>query len=250
MFQAISKKSVSDVVFEQLRSRILNAELRPGEELPAERLLCELLQVSRNAVREAIKRLQEAGLVEVRHGGATTVLDYREKAGPELLPILLLDAEGHLRLDVARSIVRMRQVLSPAIAADAARAANAEYAEKLQSICEQMAATKSTPQRQSLALGFWAVLVTASGNIAYQLAFNSLNKTYQPIFSLLTNMLSKEFHDLDNFSNIADAVRNADAPAAEAAARRTIDASTTAILKFLDAYEANAAGASLTGQTT
>src|SRR3546814_6582818 len=73
-------------------------------------LLSEMLGVSRNAVREAIKRLQQARLVEVKHGGTTTVLDYRIEAGADLLPSLLFNREGQIQVDVARSIVRMRQI--------------------------------------------------------------------------------------------------------------------------------------------
>lgn len=54
MFEAVSKKSLSDEVFDQLSSRIVNHELKAGDELPSERILCELLEVNRGAVREAI----------------------------------------------------------------------------------------------------------------------------------------------------------------------------------------------------
>src|SRR3954462_5974607 len=50
--------------------------MQPGESLPSERRLAEVLGVSRPAVREAIKRLTQAGLVEVRQGDATTVRDF------------------------------------------------------------------------------------------------------------------------------------------------------------------------------
>src|SRR3546814_17698089 len=72
MFQVISKRSVSDEVFDQLCNRIVSRELKAGEDLPSERLLSEMPGVSRHAVREAIKRLQQARLVEVKHGGTTT----------------------------------------------------------------------------------------------------------------------------------------------------------------------------------
>ena len=58
--------------------------MQPGESLPSERRLAEVLGVSRPAVREAIKRLTEAGLVEVRQGDATTVRDFRRHAGLEI----------------------------------------------------------------------------------------------------------------------------------------------------------------------
>ncbi len=64
--------------------------MQPGQPLPSERRLAEVLGVSRPAVREAIKRLTEAGLVEVRHGDATTIRDFRKHAGLDLLPRLLI----------------------------------------------------------------------------------------------------------------------------------------------------------------
>ncbi|MDX1269384.1 MAG: GntR family transcriptional regulator, partial [Oceanisphaera sp.] len=206
MFEAVHKQSLSDVVFDQLRSRIVNRELKAGDELPSERLLCELLQVNRGAVREAIKRLQQAGLVQVRHGGATTVLDYRAESGPELLPSLLVDEEGRIQVEVARSIVRMRQVLSPAIAADAARHASADTVKSLEEVLASMQASSDTGQLQLLAFAFWEVLVDGSGNIAYRLALNSLRKTYRPIWELLTQMLEQEFQDLDSFQQLYEAV--------------------------------------------
>ena len=75
--------------------------------LPSERRLAEVLGVSRPAVREALKRVSAAGLVEVRQGDATTVRDFRRHAGLDLLPRLLLRA-GELDLSVVRSILEAR----------------------------------------------------------------------------------------------------------------------------------------------
>ena len=91
MFETVAKQSLSEAVFAQLRSRIISRELASGDELPSERILCEMLGVNRGAVREGIKRLQQAGLVQVRHGGPTVVLNFEEEAGLEMLPALLID---------------------------------------------------------------------------------------------------------------------------------------------------------------
>src|SRR3546814_7247084 len=168
MFQVISKRSVSDEVFDQLCNRIVSRELKAGEDLPSERLLSEMLGVSRNAVREAIKRLQQARLVEVKHGGTTTVLDYRIEAGADLLPSLLFNREGQIQVDVARSIVRMRQVLSQEIAADAAVHGEGAKAARLDTIVDGMIVAVAPAELQRLAFHFWAVLVYGSGTIAYR----------------------------------------------------------------------------------
>lgn len=240
MFQAINKRSVSDEVFDQLRDRIVYQELKAGEELPSERLLSEMLGVSRNAVREAIKRLQQARLVEVKHGGTTTVLDYRREASADLLPSLLLDQHGQIQVDVARSIVRMRQVLSPAIAADAAEHSKAATADRLDELVDEMTAAVAPAELQRLAFEFWEELVDGSGNIAYRLAFNSLRKTYEPLWGLLTQMLDRDLRKLGTFRELAKLVRQGERDEAMRCASEYIDGSSDAIYQFLDLYEQHA----------
>ena len=67
-----------------------------GKPLPSERRLAEVLGVSRPAVREALQRMTQTGLVEVRHGGATTGRDFSRSAGLDLLPRLLVRRGGVL----------------------------------------------------------------------------------------------------------------------------------------------------------
>jgi GntR family transcriptional repressor for pyruvate dehydrogenase complex len=69
--QPVSRRSVPDDVFEQVLGEVVSGALGPGEALPSERRLAEVLGVSRPAVREALQRMTQTRLVEVRHGGAT-----------------------------------------------------------------------------------------------------------------------------------------------------------------------------------
>ncbi|WP_280394665.1 FadR/GntR family transcriptional regulator [Nocardia brasiliensis] len=130
--QPVVKRSVSGDVFEQIVADVLSGELAPGATLPSERQLAEALGVSRPAVREALQRLAAAGLVSVRQGDATTVLDYRRGAGLEVLPRLLVQA-GELDPAVARSILEARLHNGPKVAelaaARAARTDAAAYAD-------------------------------------------------------------------------------------------------------------------------
>ncbi|WP_428954475.1 FadR/GntR family transcriptional regulator [Streptomyces sp. cg35] len=58
---------------EQIKKLIVDRRLPPGASLPTEPELMELLGVSRNSVREALKALQAMGIVEIRHGFGTYV---------------------------------------------------------------------------------------------------------------------------------------------------------------------------------
>jgi GntR family transcriptional repressor for pyruvate dehydrogenase complex len=238
MFSAIPKQRLSDSVYEQLMDRIVDRRLAPGSELPAERVLAEQLGVNRGAVREALKRLQQAGLIQIRQGGNSVVLDYETEGGLELLPSLLTDAKGKLNPAVARSIMAMRSSLAPDIAAAAARKGGTRLADTLDDILRRMrAASKDTLQLQVLALEFWSQLVNAGGNIAYRLAFNSMHKTYKAIWGLLTQVLEPEFRDFDNLQRLVNAVREGDADTARECGRRHVEIGRKALEKVIDTYQ-------------
>lgn len=71
-------RSLAHDVVDTLSARIRDGSLAPGEKLPTEAAIMEEFGVSRTVVREAISRLQAAGLVETRHGVGTFVVGLGE----------------------------------------------------------------------------------------------------------------------------------------------------------------------------
>lgn len=67
-FQPIRRRRISDEVTQQIRARVAAGELRPGDKLPAERDMAEMFGVSRGAVREGLRALEHAGLVQLLQG--------------------------------------------------------------------------------------------------------------------------------------------------------------------------------------
>lgn len=67
-------------IYNSLSAAILRGEYKAGSRLPPERDLAPSLGTNRNTLREAIRRLEEAGLVTVRHGVGVTVNDFRRTA--------------------------------------------------------------------------------------------------------------------------------------------------------------------------
>ncbi|HEY0913437.1 MAG TPA: GntR family transcriptional regulator [Solimonas sp.] len=235
-FSAVSKESLSDSVYRQLADKILRGELPAGEPLPAERELSETLGVNRGAVREAIKRLQQARLVAVRQGGNSVVLDYRAEGGLELLPSLLVNGQGQLDTAVVRSIMAMRSALAPDIAAAAVKG-GAALADELDALLAPMRRDGDLRVLQDQALAFWHKLVERGGNIAFRLAFNSMTRTYTQVWDALRLVLQAEFRDLDNLGAIAAAVRRGDAEAARRHGRLHVEIGRGALEQALDAME-------------
>ncbi|MGE4361927.1 MAG: FadR/GntR family transcriptional regulator [Mycolicibacterium sp.] len=70
-----------DQVIEQLRRAVAGGEWRGGERIPNETVLVESLGVGRNTVREAVRALAHAGILEVRQGDGTYVRATSEVSG-------------------------------------------------------------------------------------------------------------------------------------------------------------------------
>src|SRR5512132_1649736 len=70
------RKTLTEIALQELRQAILGGTFRPGSQLPTEAELCEMLGVSRTVVREALRVLEEDGLVARRHGVGTFVGDH------------------------------------------------------------------------------------------------------------------------------------------------------------------------------
>lgn len=75
-YRKIERTSVPDQIFTQLKQSIIAGKWLPGESLPSESKLSEDFGVSRMSVRVAIKKLQTFGLIEVRMGEGTYVIEF------------------------------------------------------------------------------------------------------------------------------------------------------------------------------
>lgn len=242
MIQPVRRRSVPDDVFEQLAAEVVGGVLLPGAALPSERRLAELLGVSRPAVREALQRLAQAGLVEVRQGDTTTVRDFRRHAGLELLPRLLV-LGGEIDLSVARSLLEARRLIGPQMAAMAAAklardpAARAETTALLAEDVRRLGAEDDPVQSQLHALSFWDHVVDAADSIAFRLMFNSLRAAYVPALEALATVMAAEVAQVAVYEALADALTSGDEAAARRSAEELLEPVTAALIPTLELLE-------------
>ena len=113
---------LADSVAAELENRMLEGSLKPGDRLPAERVLAQDLGVSRPCLREALQKLVSKGLLSTRHGGGTHVTDRLEAHFADPWQDMLKD---HPLLH--RDLLEFRQMLESQAAALAAdRATDAD----------------------------------------------------------------------------------------------------------------------------
>jgi len=231
-------KPLSEVVFDQLREQILGGQLEPGATLPSERTLCEMLKVNRGAVREGLKRLAQARLVEIHHGAETRVLDYRETAGTELLPALIVGANGTLDVRVVRGMIEMRALLGPDLARLAALRGGRDVVTRLAAITAEMERSASDIHAlHRLVIDFWEVLVDGSDNVPYRLIFNSFRSFYARVEDALSHLLRDELTDLPAYRAITEAVTARQPAIARERAERLIQRGADRLLQALEMIE-------------
>lgn len=230
----VLRRSVPDDVFDQIVDDVLNGDFSPGESLPSERQLAQVLGVSRPAVREALQRLAHAGFVAVRQGEGTTVLDVRRLGGLDLLPRLLLHG-GSVDLTVARSMIEARRQIGPIVAELAARRAGAGIAADLSACVDAIGAAEDDVAAQLAALTFWDVVVDGADSIAFRLMFNSLRAAYEPTIEALSAVMAAEVSQREAYQALASAITAGDADRAGAAAAALLQPATAALLAAIEA---------------
>ena len=116
IYRTVKTSRLYQQIVQQVEASILKGQLKPGDQLPAERDLAQRFGVSRTAVREAVKTLREKGLVEAYSGRGTFVTDGTSQAIRQSLDLMIRINQQ----DGSANLVELRLVLEPEIAGLAA----------------------------------------------------------------------------------------------------------------------------------
>lgn len=116
VYRAVKTSRLYEQIVQQVEDSITQGQLKPGDQLPAERDLAQRFGVSRTAVREAVKTLREKGLVEAYSGRGTFVTNGTSQAIRQSLDLMIRinKQEG------SANLAELRLVLEPEIAGLAA----------------------------------------------------------------------------------------------------------------------------------
>jgi GntR family transcriptional regulator, transcriptional repressor for pyruvate dehydrogenase complex len=199
----------SGQIHARLRADILRGRYAPGDALPSERRLSEELDASRHGVREALKRLQQAGLISISQGGATKVRDWRHHGGLELL----LDGEVPAELDAPRAAMEMRACIGADAARWCARRADVALTAQIVARVEQLAAVEDLDARNAHYEVLWDLIVEGSDNIAYRLALTTMVER-QRIASVKSEAVASELRDVAAVRALVAAISDGDDRAA------------------------------------
>jgi|SRR5215470_13761543 len=217
-FEAIRRNKVYEEVAKQIERLILK-KLRPGDKLPSERELAELLGVSRSSIRDAIRSLELVGMVEPRQGAGTIV---KEVSAELLVNPLTNTLKGQQQL--VSELLDFRKMLEPPLAARAATHATEEDISEMEDIL----------RRQDEKLRMGALAVEEDSEFHYNVAMASENSVVLKVLDVLMDLLreTREWSlqkegrpqkSIAGHRRILAAIKRRDAEGAKSAMRRHIE---------------------------
>jgi GntR family transcriptional repressor for pyruvate dehydrogenase complex len=161
MYRTVKTSRLFEQIVQQVEDSILSGQLKPGDQLPAERDLAQRFGVSRTAVREAVKTLREKGLVEAYSGRGTFVTNGTSQAIRQSLDLMIRinQQEGSAHL------AELRLVLEPDIAGLAASRIEEQLLSTMREAVAVMDKSLRDPDAYVEAdLDFHLALAEAAGN--------------------------------------------------------------------------------------
>ena len=217
-FEIIRRNKVYEEVAKQIE-RLITTKLHPGDKLPSERELAEMLQVSRSSIRDAIRSLELVGLVEPRQGAGTVVREISADSVVNPLANILVRKQ-----QLVTELLDFRKMLEPPLAARAATHASAEEIAEMEEILRR--------QQERLAGGDAAI--EEDSEFHYNIALASGNSVVLKVLYVLMDLLretrersmqveGRPQRSLAGHRRILAAIKRHDAEAAKAAMRRHIE---------------------------
>jgi GntR family transcriptional repressor for pyruvate dehydrogenase complex len=223
---------VTDDAIERIRALIVSGEWGPGTRLPRENDLARQLGLSRNSLREAVRALSLARVLEVRQGDGTYVssLDASELLEPTL------SATNLLRGRTVLELFEVRRMLEPEAAAVAAQHADTTLVAELRTELDRMIAAGDRAEELVEAdAAFHDVIARAPGNSVLRALLRSLS-TSTARARLWHGIAERGALDLarEEHARIYDAIAAGDADLARASALMHIATNERWLREHLD----------------
>ncbi|MBW2242459.1 MAG: FadR family transcriptional regulator [Deltaproteobacteria bacterium] len=236
-------QTARDTITEHLRGEILRGVYPAGGRLPAERELAQRLGANRSSVREALRKLEQSGLVEIVHGGGATVLPI-ERASIDVIRHLLA-VTGAPDRKLLEQVLEVHELLLVGGTRLAIEHGDPLQLDRARELLGQLA-DSSTDVETFLdtieeVLG---LIGEASGNLVLKMARRAVNPLFDERFREIRRRFRPPDERIRNMvAEIDQAIALRDADAAERALRSFLRAGRDQALEALSSY-------SSVGQTT
>ena len=166
MFEPVRTRRTFEEAAEQIAHKVRTGDLRVGDKLPGERALAVQMEISRPTLREAVRILVEAGLLEVRRGPGGGMF-----VAADVVPVELVRQKSTMRVGEVAAVLEARRLVEPRVAQLAAvRATEDDFLalersiEAMRRICERGYTPEDEDRFLQLDVQFHLALARAAAN--------------------------------------------------------------------------------------
>ncbi|MBN9032701.1 MAG: GntR family transcriptional regulator [Rhizobiales bacterium 63-7] len=223
--EPITRRKLSDEVFDRLERMISSGELTPGDDMPSERELMDRFKVGRPAIREAMQSLERMGLVAISHGERAKVLELTAKS---LFRQMDLTAKIMLAksADTLEHLKSARIFFERGMAREAAQKASPEDIAALHAILDRQRASLGNAEAFIAAdMAFHTRIAEISGNPIFAAVSESMLAWLQEYHTDMLIWTGKERFTLAEHEEIVDRLAAGDADGAEQAMLKHLERS-------------------------
>jgi DNA-binding FadR family transcriptional regulator len=226
MVKPMVVRSLHNQVIHELGRLIVSGELKPGDGLPREELLAERMNVSRTALREAMKVLSAKGLIQSRQKAGTRVRDtiYWNQLDADVLAWRCASMPTD---DFVEKLAEMREIIEPAAGAAAARRRTAEQLARIEAAYAAMAAATDLDEWTEADLAFHEAMLHATNNELLVSLFSVIETALATYFVLSARTAANFKYSLPHHKKVLDAIRRRQPEVArKAMAKMVVDSRT------------------------
>ncbi len=210
-------------VIEHLLHGVLSQTIKVGEQVPGTMELCEILEVSRTAVREALSVLVSKGLIASKQGEGSTVqpLSAWMLLDPEVLCWL---RESDMAISIIEHLVEIRLIIEPEAAALAAIRGSMEQFMAMSEALGRMSTGENLRTSESTQgdIDFHNIILDASGNIFLSRLRDLCMVSVELIIRLTFEKVESVSISIQNHQRLLDAIRSRNPDQARCEARRVL----------------------------
>ena len=167
----ITRSRLHEEIVTIIQKQIMDGNIAPGSKLPTEREMAENFNVNRATVREALRKLENLDLVEIRHGDGLYVKNYLESGNLDLIKAAF-NMEG--RDEIIINILEARRYVVPQMASLAAQRRTKADIDEL-----QQAITKPEMTMLERDIKVHQIIARATHNLLCTVGLNFFNEIFR-----------------------------------------------------------------------
>ena len=205
-FAPLERQSLSDRLARQIRGSIQSGDFRRGDRLPPIMEMARRFGVGHPTIREALKKLEAMGVVDIRHGSGVFV-----SRSEEVLVLASPDYSGAVTKKLLIDLIRARTPLEIQSVSEAVHNATPEHLNEMRRLLTDAKASLNDDDRLNMAnMGFHQQIARGSGNVVIAQLLSVLQELFREEQRLILELGASRERDHAEHLEILDAVEKRD----------------------------------------